>query len=162
MSGDYYVPEQSKLPILLCWDYSLRCMGAQSWLIGDDTGPTILFCGGLLFAYVPGVGLALLSMKIWQVKTMANSSGLMFGVYGFIFSEVMFFAAFFGALYYIRNFALPWLGGEGSNAATNEFLWSGFEAAWPLMTTPDMVVNGEAADVLGPDQSMSYGSVDSL
>ena len=31
----------------------------------------------------------------------------------FIFSEVMFFAAFFGALFYVRHFAVPWLGGEG-------------------------------------------------
>ena len=35
------------------------------------------------------------------------------GMMWFIFSEVMFFAAFFGALFYVRNFAVPWLGGEG-------------------------------------------------
>jgi len=37
---------------------------------------------------------------------------------------VMFFAAFFGALFYARQFALPWLGGEGDGMATNSLLWS--------------------------------------
>jgi cytochrome c oxidase subunit 3 len=53
------------------------------------------------------------------------------GMLWFIFSEVMFFAAFFGALFYARMFSVPWLGGEGAGAATHEFLWSGFDAAWP-------------------------------
>jgi len=57
----------------------------------------------------------------------------------FIFSEVMFFAAFFGALFYVRNFAVPWLGGVGEKgigvAALD--LWDGFESAWPLIETPD-------------------------
>jgi cytochrome c oxidase subunit 3 len=49
----------------------------------------------------------------------------------FIFSEVMFFAAFFGALFYARMYAVPWLGGEGNNVMTNELLWRGFDATWP-------------------------------
>ncbi|MGV8202777.1 cytochrome c oxidase subunit 3, partial [Pseudomonas aeruginosa] len=36
------------------------------------------------------------------------------GMSWFIFSEVMFFAAFFGALFYVRHFAGPWLGGGNS------------------------------------------------
>ena len=53
------------------------------------------------------------------------------GMVWFIFSEVMFFAAFFGALFYARQFALPWLSGEGDGALTNQFLWRGFTAGWP-------------------------------
>jgi len=53
------------------------------------------------------------------------------GMVWFIFSEVMFFAAFFGALFYARQFALPWLGGEGDGMATNSLLWSTFSTAWP-------------------------------
>src|SRR3546814_2120960 len=49
----------------------------------------------------------------------------------FIFSEVMFFGAFFGALFYARSLSVPWLGGEGTKMATNLFLWNGFEAGWP-------------------------------
>ncbi len=43
----------------------------------------------------------------------------------------MFFAAFFGALYYARNFSVPWIGGEGHGVMTNALLWSGFDPAWP-------------------------------
>ena len=46
----------------------------------------------------------------------------------FIFSEVMFFAAFFGALFYARTLSVPWLGGEGDSALTNCFLWPDFDA----------------------------------
>jgi hypothetical protein len=41
------------------------------------------------------------------------------GMYWFIFSEVMFFAAFFGALFYVRNLAGPWLAGEGEGGRMN-------------------------------------------
>ena len=47
------------------------------------------------------------------------------------FSEVMFFAAFFGALYYARELSLPWLAGEGSKVSTNQELWPTFENVWP-------------------------------
>jgi hypothetical protein len=49
----------------------------------------------------------------------------------FIFSEVMFFAAFFGALFYARALSVPWLGGEGHGALTNFYLWPNFSPAWP-------------------------------
>lgn len=44
----------------------------------------------------------------------------------FIFSEVMFFAAFFGALFYARMYSVPWLGD-----ADNRVLWEAYGAAWP-------------------------------
>ncbi|MGI8560981.1 MAG: cytochrome c oxidase subunit 3, partial [Luteimonas sp.] len=53
------------------------------------------------------------------------------GMVWFIFSEVMFFAAFFGALFYARNYSLPWLGGTGDGVMTNSLLWDGFSNAWP-------------------------------
>jgi len=34
-------------------------------------------------------------------------------------------------LFYARMFAVPWLGGEGSGANTNEILWQGYQAVWP-------------------------------
>jgi cytochrome c oxidase subunit 3 len=57
----------------------------------------------------------------------------------FIFSEVMFFAAFFGALFYVRTLAVPWLAGEGEKGigiAAVE-MWQGFESTWPVIVTPD-------------------------
>jgi cytochrome c oxidase subunit 3 len=53
------------------------------------------------------------------------------GMMWFIFSEVMFFAAFFGALFYARVLSVPWLGGEGTKVLGNELLHPGFENAWP-------------------------------
>ena len=44
----------------------------------------------------------------------------------FIFSEVMFFAAFFGALFYARTYSVPWLGD-----IDNKLLWPDFAAHWP-------------------------------
>jgi cytochrome c oxidase subunit 3 len=55
----------------------------------------------------------------------------------FITSEVMFFAAFFGALFYIRMLVMPWLGGDGNNAMTHHILWPEFIPQWPLLMTPD-------------------------
>ncbi len=61
----------------------------------------------------------------------------------FIFSEVMFFAAFFGALFYARMFSVPWLGGASNNVSTHELLWPAFEAAWP--TNGPAAVGGDFA-----------------
>ena len=63
------------------------------------------------------------------------------GMGWFIFSEVMFFAAFFGALFYARNMSVPWLGGESNNFFTNFLLWAGFESTWP--TNGPAAVGGE-------------------
>ena len=49
------------------------------------------------------------------------------GMMWFIFSEIVFFAVFFGTLWYTRNLSVPWLG-EG---ATKELLWPSFDAVWP-------------------------------
>jgi cytochrome c oxidase subunit 3 len=53
------------------------------------------------------------------------------GMMWFIFSEVMFFAAFFGALFYARQFSVPWIGGEGVKVANKVFAWPDFLAGWP-------------------------------
>jgi len=58
------------------------------------------------------------------------------GMVWFIGSEVMFFAALFGALFYVRQIAVPWLGGAGNNAMTHAILWSDFIPSWPLTLTP--------------------------
>jgi cytochrome c oxidase subunit 3 len=70
------------------------------------------------------------------------------GMMWFIFSEVMFFAAFFGALYYVRQFALPWLDGAGNNAMTGQLLWPDFSADWPLMNNPNPETYAGQKDVI--------------
>jgi cytochrome c oxidase subunit 3 len=69
------------------------------------------------------------------------------GMSWFIFSEVMFFAAFFGALFYTRTIAVPWLGGDSNNFFTNIILWQGFEATWPTNGPADV---GGDFKVMGP------------
>lgn len=156
---NYYVPEQSRLPIFASLGLFLTVFGAANWINGKDIGPTIMFCGGLLFAFVLWTWFATV---IKEHRAGMNNAQLqrsyVWGMGWFIFSEFMFFAAFFGALYYIRNLAIPWL----SSGPTEEFLWPGFEAVWPLMTTPDMAANGAAATMTGPEQNMSFGSIDSI
>jgi heme/copper-type cytochrome/quinol oxidase subunit 3 len=46
----------------------------------------------------------------------------------FIFSEVMFFAAFFGALFYVRNLSVPDL---GAGTITGSTLWPNYSSQWP-------------------------------
>jgi cytochrome c oxidase subunit 3 len=54
----------------------------------------------------------------------------------FILSEVMFFAAFFGALFYARIISVPWLAGAGAKLETHLLLWPDFADTWPLFMTP--------------------------
>ncbi|CAA6817385.1 MAG: Cytochrome c oxidase polypeptide III (EC [uncultured Thiotrichaceae bacterium] len=53
------------------------------------------------------------------------------GMSWFIFSEVMFFAAFFGVLFYARVLSVPWLGGAGEEYDTHKWLWDTYQATWP-------------------------------
>ena len=53
------------------------------------------------------------------------------GMIWFIFSEVMFFAAFFGALFYARMLSVPWIGGEGVKVVNKLFLWKNYDPTWP-------------------------------
>jgi len=154
--GTYYVPEQSKLPIFASLGLFLTVFGAANLLNGSEIGSTISIVGACLLAFVlwtwfsTVIGENMAGLNDAQLKR-----SYVWGMGWFIFSEVMFFAAFFGALFYVRHFAVPWLGSEGDRGS-QEILWKGFEAAWPLMVTPDMAANGSAATVLGPKENMSF------
>ena len=54
------------------------------------------------------------------------------GMMWFIFSEIMFFAVFFGTLWYTRNLSVDWLAGIGEGPGrSTAMLWENFEAVWP-------------------------------
>jgi cytochrome c oxidase subunit 3 len=141
--GAYFIPEPSRWPIVGTLALFTSFIGGGMMLNGSGFGTFILglgvaaviymFCGW--FSDVIGESLAGNYNKQVDVS-------FRWGMSWFIFSEVMFFAAFFGALFYIRVLSVPWLGGEGAGFATNQFLWPDFEAVWPLLTTPDMTVAG--------------------
>jgi cytochrome c oxidase subunit 3 len=86
-------------------------------------------------------------------------------MYWFIFSEVMFFAAFFGALFYVRTLAGPWLAGEGDGGRMNHLLWEGFQYTWPMMQTPQEAVGGVLSQPManmgefkGPESNLSLAA----
>ena len=89
------------------------------------------------------------------------------GMQWFIFSEACF-AAFFGALWYVRNLAGPWLGGVGDGGRMNGLIWEGFSYSWPLMETPQDVV-GISNQVManngvmsGPERNLSFPGWDNI
>ena len=141
MTSQYYVPPSSKWPIIAVLVMAFMAIGAGSFL-SYGTGLPLLLAGLL--------GIALV-MFGWFRHVVKESMGGLYdsqmdrsfrqGMAWFIFSEVMFFAAFFGALFYVRVFALPWLDGEGAKGVT-ALLWPEFTASWPLMQTPDPSIGG--------------------
>ena len=138
----YYVPHDSAWPIVGALALLLIGYGGATWISQLDqpdarTGPWV---------FAAGIGLLVVTLFGWFGKVIDESQR---GLYSaqldrsfrqcmswFIFSEVMFFLAFFGALFYARVVSVPWLDGASNNAMTAEILWPNFEAAWPLLKTP--------------------------
>lgn len=134
----YYVPAQSHWPIIGSLGLGATMLGIVNLIHGHWIGHYLFFIGALsiatvMFGWFRDVIRE--SQKGLYSKQMDRS--FRWGMAWFIFSEVMFFAAFFGALFYARNFALPWLAGEGSKVATHTYLWPEFKLAWPLLVNPD-------------------------
>ncbi|MGX5729312.1 cytochrome c oxidase subunit 3 [Pseudoxanthomonas beigongshangi] len=128
----YFVPHSSKWPFVGSISMFVTMFGVASWLNDAAWGKWTFFAGVFLLC-------ATLFMWFGDVIRESVSGNynkqvdvsFRMGMVWFIFSEVMFFAAFFGALFYARQFALPWLGGEGDGVMTNALLWDGFSSAWP-------------------------------
>jgi cytochrome c oxidase subunit 3 len=148
----YYVPDQSKLPLITAFGMFLTVYGLGSWFNNSENGPLFFAAGcfimiGVLFAWFGQV----INENMAGLNNAQLKRSYVWGMGWFIFSEVMFFAAFFGALFYVRVLALPELG-SGNNSV---LLWNGFKDEWPLMTTPDTVLRGESARHIGPADNMS-------
>ncbi len=131
-SNLYYVPHGSRWPVLASVALFTAMFGLASWLNETSWGKVVFFVGlvmlmGILFKWFAEVILE--SISGFYNKQVDTSFRM--GMVWFIFSEVMFFAAFFGALFYARNLSLPWLGGVGDGLMTNSLLWDGFSNAWP-------------------------------
>jgi cytochrome c oxidase subunit III len=148
----YYVPHSSPWPIYGSITLFVLMSGAVAAL--NDWLP--------VWALLPGfVMLALLFIFWFHTVIAENQKGMYnlavdrsfrMGMMWFIFSEVMFFAAFFGALFYARNLAVPWLSGEGVKVFTRLLLWNNYDGAWPT--------NGPAA--LGPRANGTFETVPAL
>ncbi|GCB06173.1 cytochrome c oxidase subunit 3 [Ralstonia sp. SET104] len=123
----YFVPGPSRHPITASLGLLIVLLSAAAWVNAQPWAPWTFLIGLLWFLFV---------LRAWFADAISESET---GKYGdrvdasfrwsmswFIFSEVMFFAAFFGALFYARTIAMPWLGD-----LNNKLLWPDFNALWP-------------------------------
>jgi cytochrome c oxidase subunit 3 len=127
----YYLPQPSRWPVVTALGLTMIMFGIGTTINGLAFGKLLLTAGALTMAYL---------FFGWFSDVIAeNESGVYDaqvdrsfrqGMVWFILSEVFFFLCFFGSLFYIRTFALPWLGGEGQLGSSN-LLWEGFVAQWP-------------------------------
>ena len=139
----YFVPNPSQWPVLAGLSLLITMAGAAAWVNGISWGMTVNMIGLLSFIAV---------LYKWFGDSIAESEG---GLYSaridasyrwsmswFIFSEVMFFAAFFGALFYARSISMPWLAD-----LDHKVLWPDFAGVWGN-TGPAGVV--EKFEAMGP------------
>jgi len=128
----YYVPHSSRWPFLGSIALFVTMIGFASWLNEVSWGMWTFLVGiALLIAVLFGWFGDVIRESLQGKYNSQVGTSFRMGMVWFIFSEVMFFAAFFGALFYARQFALPWLAGAGSGVATNELLWPAFTGGWP-------------------------------
>jgi cytochrome c oxidase subunit 3 len=130
-ANKYYIPTLSPWPIVGAIALFTMMLGAICYL-NDITAAWSLLPGAALltFMFVGWFSKVIDESQQGTFNTQADRSFRM-GMMWFIFSEVMFFAAFFGALFYARRFAVPWLGGEGVKIFNPLVLWPGYESHWP-------------------------------
>ncbi|MHB1198548.1 MAG: cytochrome c oxidase subunit 3 [Polaromonas sp.] len=125
----YFVPNPSRHPAFAAFGLFFVILGAGQWINGIEWGKYALTFG-LLWLF--GV------LYQWFSQAVSESEA---GQYGyrvdlsyrwsmswFIFSEVMFFGAFFTALWWARAHSVPALG-----SLDNALLWPDFKAVWPTL-----------------------------
>jgi len=123
----YFVPAPSRHPMMAACGLFFVILGAGQWVNGSTWAP---------YAVLLGLVWWLVVLKQWFSDAISESeSGLYsdridvsyrWSMAWFIFSEVMFFGAFFGALFWARLYVLPALG-----SIDNALLWPDFKAIWP-------------------------------
>ena len=123
----YFVPALSRHPAMAAIGLIAFGFGMSGWVNHTSWGGTLALVGVAWILFV---------LYNWFGDTIAESNtgknGLnvdisyRWSMAWFIFSEIMFFGAFFAALFYARNIAMPWLGDVES-----KLLWPNFSAVWP-------------------------------
>ncbi len=145
-STKYYLPHGTPWPIIGSVALFSTMLGVVAWL-NDWFGPE-LFALGLVLLAVMFIGWfrTVIGENQQGVYNLDVDRSFRMGMMWFIFSEVMFFAAFFGALFYARTLSVPWIGGEGVKIFNKIFLWQNYDSGWPT--------NGPAK--LGPRADGSF------
>jgi len=122
----YFVPGPSRWPMLAGASLLATMIGASAWVNSISWG---------MYLNIAGILATLLVLYFWFGDAIAESEGGMYSkridssyrwsMSWFIFSEVMFFGAFFGALFYARAITYPWLAD-----LDHKFIWPDFAAQW--------------------------------
>ena len=129
----YYIPHKATWPIMATAGLLTLFVGFANHLNGKSAGSTFMVLGFAIFIIMVAGWFALQAIES-ETGTYNAQVGVSYrmGMMWFIFSEIMFFAVFFGSLWYTRNLSVPWLGGEGMGPGrSTEMLWEGYQAIWP-------------------------------
>ena len=129
----YYIPNKAVWPIVGTAGLMILFIGFANYLNGSSAGLKIMLFGLMVFI--------VMLAKWFTLQAGESESGMYnhgvgisyrMGMMWFIFSEIMFFAVFFGTLWYTRNLSTDWLAGIGSGPGrSSDMLWPGFDAVWP-------------------------------
>ena len=124
----YYIPHKATWPVIGTLGLVTMLAGFANYLNGSSIGPTLMVVGLFIFITML-VGWFTLQATESESGMYNHDVGISYrmGMMWFIFSEIVFFAVFFGTLWYTRNLSVPWLG-EG---ATKEILHPAYQATWP-------------------------------
>jgi cytochrome c oxidase subunit 3 len=124
----YYIPNKAVWPVIGTAGLVTLLAGFANYLNGSSIGPALMVIGLLIFIAML-VGWFALQAHESESGLYNHQVGISYrmGMMWFIFSEIVFFAVFFGTLWYTRNLSVQWLG----SGATKELLHSAYEATWP-------------------------------
>jgi len=130
-SGKYYIPHGTPWPIIGSVALFTTMFGVVAWL--NEWFSPVMFFAGLALLVVMFVGWFRTVINESEAGTynLAVDRSFRMGMVWFIISEVLFFSAFFGALFYARELSVPWIGGEGVKVFNHIFLWQNYDAGWP-------------------------------
>lgn len=158
-SGEYYIPEPSRWPIISASSIFILLFGFILFVNEVGAGSWIMTAGLLMVAYIFfGWFGDVIDENLNGSYNSDVSTSFRQGMFWFITSEVFFFLTFFGCLYYFRNITIPYLGGEGHLASSN-LLWEGFKNEWPLAILPGEV-NVNTGTVYTPiKEAMGAGGI---
>ena len=143
----YFIPAPSRYPVCVAIGLFLMIAGGSQWVNGHEWGS---------WCVLTGVVVWLATLAQWFTTAIGESEGgqysdlvdvsFRWSMSWFIFSEVMFFASFFGALFWARSIALPMLGN-----LDHQLLWPDFHAIWP---SAQAGITGSPADTIAPFRTM--------
>jgi cytochrome c oxidase subunit III len=142
----YFVPEPSLYPLIGSLALLLMGSGASFWVNQLAAGPYLVAAGFAVLLYMLFGWFGTVARESESGKYGSNvDKAFRWSMGWFIFSEVMFFAAFFGTLFFVRYSIVPDLGSE-----MGQYFWPDFKAAWPtagpLLELPfHMTWTGKAA-----------------